>query len=188
MSNAGIPQTGKKRKTEAPRITRKSKRLAESKDVTVSLQHKNRKTVAPPKTCKSRHLLEPNDVTVNLDTSSDSINGISDAEVEVDKKSDVHLGSFNKRAIVGERLVAVNEFKDSLIPNIIDTCMLKPICSIEGRVNFNLVREFYAGIDNSSIDLSKMTLVSVVRGRKIVLTPDALAKFMKFARPLPDEP
>ncbi|KAH7835624.1 hypothetical protein Vadar_028053 [Vaccinium darrowii] len=72
------------------------------------------------------------------------------------------------------------------IPHV-STSRLEPICTIERSANLSLVREFFARIDRSTVDIVKERLMSVVRGVRIVVTPDALAKFGKFNRPLPNE-
>lgn len=179
----------RKRKSAALTKTRKSKRLEKSTDVPMSSQCMDpvnntckRKIEALSETGKSRYF------QVSSDESNDSRNSLEKNIVEGVKMSAEHLGTYAKRAVICERVVAVWELKDSQISNVVEKCNLEPICKIKGRANMSLVREFFAGIDRSTVDIAKESLVTVVRGTTIVITPDALAKSFNFDRPLPDEP
>lgn len=167
----------RKRKIEPPTKTRKT--VAPTKN-------RKGKCVAVTQTRKSKQLAESKDVTVSLDASSDSTKG--DDSVEVSDMSTNHLGTYKKRPVICERVVAVWELKGSQIPDVVKNSKLEPMCSIKGRANMTLVREFFAGIDVSTVGLANKSLVTVVRGTRIVITPDAFAKFKKFIRPLAHEP
>ncbi|KAH7859670.1 hypothetical protein Vadar_004048 [Vaccinium darrowii] len=183
----------RKRKAEVTQ-TRKSKRQLASKDPMSSqtmdlvMKTRKRKAKAPTQTSKSKRQVQSKDLPLSLNESSETRTAIHKTIVEGVQMSAEHLGSYATRAVVCERYVAIWELTKSQIPHVVSTSELKPICEIEGSSNKNLVREFYAGIDRSTTDLHKETLTSFVRGVKIVVTPDALAKFRKFKRPSPDEP
>ncbi|KAH7859154.1 hypothetical protein Vadar_032274 [Vaccinium darrowii] len=183
----------RKRKAEVTQ-TRKSKRQAAVKDVPMSSQTmepvmktRKRKAKAPTETSKSKRQVQSNDFPLASNESSDTRTAIHNTVVEGVQMSVEHLGSYATRAVICERSVAIWELCKSQIPHVVDTSRLEPICEIEGSANKNLVREFYAGIDRSMSDIRKEIVTSVVRGVRIVVTPDALAKFRKFNRPSPDE-
>ncbi|KAH7835497.1 hypothetical protein Vadar_026703 [Vaccinium darrowii] len=90
------------------------------------------------------------------------------------------LGSYATRSVICERIVAVRELTKYKIPKIVVASGLEPICKIQGNGNVSLVREFFMGIDATTVDTKNESFVIVVRGTRIEVTPDALAKFGKF--------
>ncbi|KAH7861193.1 hypothetical protein Vadar_022898 [Vaccinium darrowii] len=151
------------------------------------MKTRKRKAKAPTQTSKSKRQVQSNDFPLSSNESSETRTAIHKTIVQGVQMSTEHLGLYAGRAVVCERSVAIWELTKTHIPHVVDTSKLEPICQIEGSANKNLVREFYAGIDRSMTDLHKETLTSVVHRVRIVVTPDALAKFRKFRRPSPDE-
>ncbi|KAH7853487.1 hypothetical protein Vadar_003032 [Vaccinium darrowii] len=145
-----------KRKNDAP--TRRSKRLATCKAVSVS-----------PETSTK----------IEIENGDGEGEGETNAEIEIEKEEGetVQLGSYKDRAVIKERIVALDELKHLQIPFVVNKCGLEPICTIQGSVNLHLVREFFAGIDGDTVDTVNMVLETVVSGKRIVVTPDNLARF-----------
>ncbi|KAG5516155.1 hypothetical protein RHGRI_037014 [Rhododendron griersonianum] len=121
------------------------------------------------------------------DTESES-DGETDGQSESDCHSGAikvpHLASFASRPVIEERSVALGKLrKITCVPELLKDLGLHPICKYEGRVNWTLVREFFAGINQFEVDQVERVMVSTVRGHTIRVTSDRLAQFKKIARP-----
>ncbi|KAG5524533.1 hypothetical protein RHGRI_031256 [Rhododendron griersonianum] len=188
-----LPMTPGKRKipdSTPPPPLRRSKRLALCKDVAISMDQSTDGGGGD----------EENNINYSGDSYEEMSKSVSqgdtesesDGETDGQSESDCHSGaiklpnlaSFASRPVIEERSVALGKLrKMTRVPELLKDLGLHPICKYEGRANWTLVREFFAGINPFEVDQVERVMLSKVRGHTIRVTPDRLAQFKKIARP-----
>ncbi|KAI8564667.1 hypothetical protein RHMOL_Rhmol03G0199200 [Rhododendron molle] len=138
-----------------PPALRRSKRLAKSKDVAISVEEST-----------DGRGDEENNVTYSGDCSDQISKSVSEGDTESDSdgdkdgesesESDSHSGAiklpnlsaFAARPVIEERTVALGKLRKlTRVPELLKDLGLHPICKYAGRANLTLVREFFAGIN-----------------------------------------
>ncbi|KAG5564757.1 hypothetical protein RHGRI_000832 [Rhododendron griersonianum] len=184
-----MPAKRKNPDSTPPPPLRRSKRLAQCQDVAISVdQSSDGRGDEETNVSYSGDSYEEMSKSVSqVDSESDS-DGETYGESESDGPSGAlklpNLSAFAKRPIIEERSVAVGKLrKITRVPQLLKDLGLHPICKYEGKANWTLVREFFAGINPFKVDQVERIMVSTVRGHTIRLTPDRLGQFKKIARP-----